>query len=94
MSTTTPKLQKYRRMGSMEQLFVFLNELKLNWGSCVSISKIDGLSTIATPKLQSLCNQLYKKYQSLQSIYLTVDTIYKFDWVYTGVLPFKIIRYN
>eukprot|EP01084_Bolivina_argentea_P316355 548341_1 len=94
MSTVAPTLRKYRRMGSMEQLFVFLNELKLNWGSAVSMAKIDGLSNISTPKLQTICNQLYKKYESLQSTYLTVHTIYNFDWVYTGVQPFQIIRHN
>eukprot|EP01084_Bolivina_argentea_P283558 485678_1 len=87
-------LRKYRRIGSMEQLFVCLNDLKLDWGAACSCVKVDGLSQISTNKLQAIWNKLFNKYESLQSQILTIKSMYQFDWVYIGCLPYKISRHE
>eukprot|EP01084_Bolivina_argentea_P068725 125101_1 len=93
MQQSEQKLRKYRRMGSMEQIFTILNEHKLNgWGPAAGVSEITNLSEIPLSRIQKLWNKVHYKYESLQAQFLTVKSVYKYDWIYIGCIPFNIIK--
>eukprot|EP01083_Nonionella_stella_P049397 131657_1 len=92
MEQTCKKLRKYRRMGSMEQIFTIFNDYKIGWGAAAGLSHISKLSEIPLHKVQALWNKVHYKYEALQAQYLTVPSVYQFDWIYIGCVPFKIIK--
>eukprot|EP01084_Bolivina_argentea_P088367 159554_1 len=88
-------LRKYRYMGSMEGLFTIFNDLKIAWGSAAGAQLIPGLREISDNKLEAMWKKIHSKYHSLQVQFLTNnDSIYEYDPIYIGTIPFKIIRLN
>ena len=81
----------------MEQIFTVLRDRGMkgaSWGPICGLYRIPQLQQVPLSQLQSIWDALYVKYESLQAQILTVSKLDEYDWIYSGVLPGKVVRHQ